>query len=279
MQSWRFSHASFHFFPYGILLALPTVLLLSLLQKNPDLSLPELSTYVSAHPKLSLLFFIWYILCLFLGKSRLILLFQTHQNRQKKNLDHMPSSWLGFTKALQIDTLFFALFLLILFIIALPSLFALFVNDASLATLLFLGELTLLPIILVGYLLREFTYFYSLLSPLTLKGSLEAASSLFSRQKFTCLTFGLHFFFVSLLFTFFFNFGMLSIVALLKQLPFLPENTMLFTVSLLVLGWYEIFRQALWFHFFQSIARPKDPTPDEMVSVTLEKKVPEISGV
>lgn len=280
LESWHLTRASWKFFLYGALLGLPSAVIIALLETQPTLSEAELATLVTNHLGYCISFFLVYLCSLFIGKSHLILSFQEYTKKNFREHSLFPHLLLTpFMKALRIDLAFFFFALIILVLLALPALAATLMENNAVPALLLLGKLTLLPIIAIGYFIREFTYFYFLLSPLTFRGSLEAGSNLFFRQKSACLSFGLAFLLLILLFTFSFNFVMLSIVALLKQMPLLPTTIGFFLAALIILGWYEVWRQALWFRFFQAIARPKDPAPDEAVPVALEKKVPEISGV
>lgn len=280
VESWHLTRASWKFFLYGVLLALPSAAIITWLETQPTLSETELAALVTNHPWYSVFFILVYLCLLFIGKSHLILSFQEYTKKNFREHSLFPHLLLTpFVKALRIDLVFFLFALVILALLALPALAAVFMESSAVPSLLFLGKLTLLPIIAILYFIREFTYLYFLLSPLTFRGSLEASSNLFFRQKSACLSFGLAFLLLILLFTFSFNFVMLSIVALLKQMPLLPMTAGFFLSALIILGWYEAWRQALWFCFFQAIARPKDPAPDEAVPVTLEKKAPEISGV
>lgn len=228
-------------------------------------------SYIINHPYSSALFLVFSLFCLFFGKSRLIILLEAYRKNTAAPYT-LRSFATSFTKAFRIDSILFLFLTALLFILTIPSFF----SSGSPEPLYFLSVFTLLIIILIGSIIREFTYFYFLLSPLLLKGSFEAACNLFFREKKSCLSFGFLFLSFLLLFTFSYNFAILSIVALLKQVSFFSSTGITFVLVLIIFSWYEIFRQALWFHFFQSIARPKDPTLDSGLSVTLEKKIPEM---
>ncbi len=250
------------------------------MEAHPTNAQVQLEILTMNHPLFSLLSFLGYCALLFIGKSNLILLFQAHTKKRLQtwsfSLQKLSAS---FMKALRIDLLLFFFLTLVMLILAFPPLVSLLIKDAPLQSLLLLSKLTLLPIIFMGYVIREFTYCYFLLSPLSLKASLEAGSNLTFRQKRLCFSFGLTFLLISILFTFSFNFVMLSIVALFKDISFFHPQILVFIGSLLILGWYEVWRQALWFQFFQFLAKPQDPSPDTELVTALEKKIPEISGV
>ena len=280
IESWHLARASWKFFLYGVLLALPSAVIITFLETQPALSETELTTLVTNHPGYFGLFLLAYLCSVFIGKSHLILLFQEHTKKNFRERSLFPKFLLTpFMKAFRIDLVFLIFALLILTLLALPAVAATLLGSSDLSSLLFLSKFTLLPIIAIGYFIREFTYLYFLLSPLTFRSSLEASSNLFFRQKSVCLSFGLAFLLLILLFTFSFNFVMLSIVALLKQMPLLPMMASFFLCILIILSWYEAWRQALWFRFFHSIARPKDPTPEGVLPVALEKEVPEMPTV
>ncbi len=276
--SFKFSLGQKSFFLFGFLMALPAIILTLFLQRNTIETPQELLTILLDHPLECILFMVGYLLFHLVGKSSLISLF--HSSFEKKErTPKQPSFIASFWKALRIDAVLFSFFAVILFIIALPTLLSFWLEQDASQSLLFLTELTLLPILFIGYFIREFTYCYCLLSPLTLRGSFEASSNLFIRNKYNCLSFGIAFLCIALLFTFFLNFVMLSIVALLQNVSFFSEQGIFFVVSLMFVTWYETWRQSFWFHFFQTLAKPKSPSADESVAVPLEKKVPEISGI
>lgn len=266
IESFRYSHQRRKFFFFGFLLALPPATFL-LLQRVYDIT-------TGATLLLSCFFLFWYGASVVFGKSHLIALLEAHKKKSIPKELFLPLS--SFIKALGIDAFFITGLIVVAFFVSLPPLVASFFGHTALAPLVLLSELTLLPILFIGYLLREFTYFYAFLSPLTIKSSLEAGANLFLRQKAACLFFEVHFILLNLLFTFLFNLVMLSIVALSQTVfPFATE-LFFFLVTLVLLSWFEIFKQALWFHFFESIARPKKPASD--IPQTLKGEV-EMPGV
>lgn len=276
--SFKFALSQKKFFLFGFFMALPALTLPFLLEKNAIETPKELLAILLAHPLECTLFLVGYLFFQLIGKSALIFLFHSSFEKKTGTLRSLHSSLLAsFRKALRIDVILFTFFAVTLFIIALPSLLSFSLNHEASDSLLFLTELTLLPIIFTGYFIREFTYCYYLLSPLTLKGSFEASSNLFFQNKYHCLSFGVAFLCLALLFTFFLNFVMLSIVALLQNVSIFSEQGIFMVTSLILVTWYEVWRQSFWFHFFQALAKPKSPSLTETV-VSLEKKIPEISG-
>lgn len=272
IESFRCSHQRRKFFFFGFLLALPPATLL-LLQRVYDITTgTALLEHIRQFPVLSCFFLLWYGASVLFGKSHLIVLLEAHKKKSSPKKLFLPLS--SFTKALSIDALFITGLLVITLIVSLPPLVASFFGNTTLAPLVLLSQLTLLPIFFIGYLLREFTYFYAFLSPLTLKSSLEAGANLFLRQKATCLFFEVHFILLNLLFTFLFNLVMLSIVALSQTVLPLATELFFFLVTLVLLSWFEIFKQALWFHFFESIARPKKPASDLPQTLKGEVEMP-----
>lgn len=276
--SFKFSLVQKRFFLFGFLMTLPAVILTFFLQQNTVETPGELLSILLTHPLGCVLFVVGYLFFQLIGKGSLISLF--HASFEKKQASSTPSSLVtSFWKALRIDAVLFSFFASILFIIALPTLLSFWLEHDASESLLFLTELTLIPILFIGYFIREFTYCYFLLSPLTLRDSFEASSNLFIRNRYNCLSFGIAFLCIALLFTFFLNFVMLSIVALLQNVSFFSEQGIFLVASLIFVTWYEVWRQSFWFHFFQTLAKPKSPSADEPVTVPLEKKIPEISGV
>lgn len=273
--SFKFSLSQKSFFLFGFLMAFPAIILAFFLQRNTIETPQELLAILLTSPVECTVFMFGYLFFHLVGKSSLISLFHS-SCKKKERSPKQPSFIASFWKALRIDAVLFSFFAIILFVIALPTLLSFWLEQDAFQPLLFLTEFTLLPILFIGYFIREFTYCYFLLSPLTLRGSFEASSNLFNRNKYNCLSFGIAFLCLALLFTFFLNFVMLSIVALLQNVFFFSEQGIFFVVSLIFVTWYETWRQSFWFHFFQALAKPKSPSTDESVVVPLEKKIPEM---
>lgn len=273
-ESWdtSFSRTSFLFF--GFLIALPFAVQTIAL---PDTSLMEatLLTRITEHPLLTLLLIGSFFIFKLFGKSNLVIVLHRNTEKdQQAGKKHLAfrEMFRNFKKALLLDLTLALFFFFLLFILALPSLVSFFSLGTIPETLLMLSALILIPVIIISFFIREFSFFYFLLSPLRLKGSFEAASSLFTKKRNLCLTFGIFAILQTLLFTFFLNLAMLGIVALSQKMtPFLSETVLIFFGTLLPLSWYEVFRQALWLNFFKRLATPKNPTPAETVDILLEK--------
>jgi hypothetical protein len=273
-ESWdtSFSRTSFLFF--GFLIALPLAVQTIAF---PDTSLMKTTflTGIAEHPLLTLLIIGSFFIFKLFGKSNLIVIL--HQNTEKDKQAGMKrlsfrEIFRNFKKALLLDLAIALFFFFLLFILALPSLMSFFSLGTIPETLLILSALILIPVIIISFFIREFSFFYFLLSPLRLKASFEAGSSLFTKKRNLCLAFGLFATLQTLLFTFFLNLAMLGIVALSQKMtPFLSETILIFIGTLFSLSWYEVWRQALWLNFFKRLAAPKNPTPEKTVDVLLEK--------
>jgi hypothetical protein len=92
--------------------------------------------------------------------------------------------------------------------------------------------------------------------------AIRTATNLFVRHFTLCLAFVLFFFIIVGVFTFFANIVMLGIVVLSARIaPTVPYLLPYFLGSMVLLTWYGIFRQTLWFFFFTALAAPKEETP------------------
>lgn len=278
LESWRLSISRRRLYIFGLCIALPGAALLVFLQTEPVLTQAFFESFVAQHLFIAVLFLVWYFFFVLFGKSNLIVTLNEalHTNAPQKN-SSFSTSITPLKKALSIDLTIVGFFLILMVVFSLPAMLSSFLLGTLPASLLLLEKLALLPVIIIGYFVREFAYLYFLLSPLRLKASFEASSNLFMTRRFHCLSFGLFFLCISILFTFFMNLAMLGIVALLqKLLPVGNELITLFVISLIFLTWYEIFRQALWFTFFRFLATPKEKTTNETVITPIEEKVTEV---
>lgn len=278
-ESWRLSFTRFSFFLFGFLIALPAVIISVLLTPLEELTLPELQTYLIAHwLPAALLLFGAFIFTLY-GKGNLIVTLNATLSQKSaipKKVSSFSRSLYIFKKVLLIDLVIFGGLIMVLLTLSLPSLIAFLTIGSVPKGLVSLGIITLLPVIIIGFFLREFTFFYFLLSPLRLFPGLEAGANFFLRFRSLCLLFGALFVFTGLLFTFSLNLVMLGIVALLQTLfPAISTLTVFFIGNLIAITWYEVFRQTLWLTFFTRLATPKDPVPEEAVPI-LKEEVSEI---
>ncbi len=278
-ESWdtSFSRTSFLFF--GFFIALPLAVQTIAL---PDTSLPQTALLEKAarHPLLTLLLIGSFFVFKLFGKSNLVT--TLHQNTKKNERAEKKNPFFqeasrNFKKAFLLDITLALFFLILFLVLALPSLISFFTSGTVPETLLVLSALILIPVVIISFFVREFSFFYFLLSPLRLKASFEAGATLFTKKRNLCLAFGLFALLQTLLFTFFLNLAMLGIVALSQKVtPFLPETILLFSGTLLSLTWYEIFKQALWLNFFKRLATPKNPVAKEVTDALFKEKVSEI---
>lgn len=264
---------------FGCILALPNVILFTIMERYELRTSASLQSFATDHLVSTLLFVIVSVSFMLIGKSALILMLEKRKRHARSSdAGVLPSRFNAFLKALRIDLALLLFFVLIVSILALPLLLSAGTEGSASDTLLLLAEFTLLPIIFITYIIREFTYYYFLLSPLTLKSAFEASIQLFSRHKQNCLHFGFLFLLFGLLFTFLLNLVMLSIVTLLP--PTGSSIDIVFFIIPLLIGitWYEVFKQVFSFEFFQTLARPKSPLPRESVPQILKEEA-EIPGV
>ncbi len=276
-ESWRISFTRASFFIFGLFMALPFVGQFFLPTQMTE---KAWFTFFQTHPLL--IFFVLFTLSLskLFGKSNLIVALH-HLTKEKTPLRifSFQSLWKNFVKGVFIDTLLFVFFLLLFAILLLPSLFSFLFLGTLPHALPFLGLLIFLPVALMSFFIREFSFFYLVLSPLSLRASFEASTTLFMKHRNVCLLFGLFTLLIGVLFTFSLNLAMLGIVALFRGNPFLSEEGALVGTSLFFLSWYEIFWQALWLNFFKRLATPKNKAPEEAHQVGYEEKISEIPSV
>lgn len=273
-ESWDTSFARTSFFFFGFFIALPLAIQTIIL---PDTSLTEIAFLerITRHPLLVLILISLSFIFKLFGKGNLIV--TLHRNdSETERAEPKPLSFRetakNFKKAFLLDLAIALFFLALVFVLTLPSLISFLMFGTIPETLLVLSLLVLLPVIIISFFIREFSFFYFLLSPIRLKASFEGSAALFTKRRNLCLAFGLFATFQTLLFTFFLNLAMLGIVALSqKMIPFLPETILIFAGTIFSLTWYEVWRQALWLNFFKHIATPKSPAPEETIDVLLEK--------
>lgn len=279
VTSWHLSRARARFYFFGLLIALPAVTLSLFLTPLENLPQEELLAYFTLHWLPLLPFLLTAILFTLYGKSNLIITLNHHLRHSLNTSFSLPQSLRPFKKAVMIDLATTCFFLLLLATLSLPSLVAFLTLGNIPHGLTSLGIFILLPIIVIGFFLRELIFFYFLLSPLRFYASLEASANFLVRFRSLCFLFGMMFIGISLLFTFSWNLVMLSIVALLQNIfPSISEDAIFFVGGVIAIAWYEVFRQALWFTFFTRLATPKDPAPTEVV-VVLKEEASELPSV
>lgn len=276
-ESWRTSFSRASLFVFGTLMALPFTgqfFMPAHLTEEPLKTLSE--------ERFFLLFFLFLGLSLakLFGKSNLIVaLNEVKASKNDPWSITLKKYWQYFTKAVFIDTLILIFFVILLTILLLPSLFSFAFFGTFLPLLLFFGMLILVPVIFISLFIREFSFFYFLLSPLKIRSAFEASAALFMKHRGLCLLFGLFSLLIGILFTFSLNLAMLGIVALFHNNPFLSEEVALVGAGLFFLAWYEVFWQAMWLNFFKQLATPKNEAPEESTKVSFEEKASEIPSV
>lgn len=271
-EAWRLSLRRRQFWVFGIILALPVfaqTLLLSDLPKEASL----LSSYVLDHPLELLSFFLISLVASLLGKAGLVLSFHFSSKDDTSRLSSatfIQAVW----RSCVIDGAVFLFLLSLGLVLIIPFLVAFFVLGSIPSTLHWLALVVVIPITLVMLIVREFTYFYFLLTPgLRFRSALNASIALFQKHSLPSLQFILLVLSLTFLFTFSLNLAMLSIVALSHLFfPTLSTSVMVTIGSFLALSVFEVIRQGVWFLYFERLAKPKDPIRDAG-TVSIEKEV------
>lgn len=282
LSSWQFSRARKIFFVFGFFLALPVAVQSFFLPATDTSAINQWSETFLLHPLIGLLYLSASFIVALFGKGNLIVALENGRrgNDAKRTLS-FPSFRSSFLRALTIDASIGFFLIVFLLLLSLPTVVATRTLGSVPESLFTLSLITFIPVAVVLFFIREFTYYYFLLSPLNLTSSAEAAVRFFLRHRPTCLWFGFLVFLFSLLFTFFLNLAMLAIVVLFQKFaPAVPESVVIFGGGLVGFTWYATFRQTLWFTFFQSLAVPKDKKrTDQETGTILEEKVSEIPSV
>ncbi|MFZ2187303.1 MAG: hypothetical protein WAV46_01615 [Candidatus Moraniibacteriota bacterium] len=237
---------------------------------NADLakisSLEELFRAIVQKTPQEVFFFSLLLLGLFvvsvIGKSNLIvaLSFIVHKHQLPNHPGTPRAVRNNFLRAFSIESLTLLFLLAVIGILCVPLLIASRTNPGALPTLISFGFLTFLLIALIVFLIKQFTLFYLLFSSLSLRGSIETGSFLFSRFMSLSFFFALFSFILTLLFTFFVNLVILGITVLWEKFGLSAGGMVLpsFALSALFLTWFAIFEQALWLAFFKAIASPQE---------------------
>lgn len=264
LQAWRASISKKLPWLFGSILALVSLAEIHLSNQLPvDLSFEELLMLVSekdSHAWLSIcLFFLALFIISTFGKSNLIASLSFVAG--KKNLPNYPNSFgairKNFSRAFILESLFFCFLLLAIGIVSLPLIIASSYNREAMQSLVTLGFVTLIPIIILIFFIRQYALFYLILSPLSIRGAIEAGCALFSRFVFPSFLLGLFLYALSTLFTFCLKLVILGIVTLANKasLP-IGEVTLSLIIGLAFFSWLAIFQQSLWLAFFKAIATP-----------------------
>lgn len=216
------------------------------------------------------------------GKGNLIasLSFLTNKNDLPNHPTTLRALSKNFVSTFFLECIAFLFLVALIGIFSLPVLIASGTNPGAVPILLDFAILTFIPIAFIVSLIKEFSFIYVLLSPLKIRGAIEASRILFSRNKARSFFFALLALLLTGLFTFCINLVILGITALSEKISLLgaKESISLF-VSLILFTWFTIFLQALWIIFFKSIARVKtDPIVEEKAPVE-GNIIPEIPPV
>ena len=278
-ESWRLSFARPHFFVFGLLLTISTAVRFFVFPSSETLTLPFLKEFLENHLLFVFLFIILSFLLATIGKSSLVMtLAKEMKNDRSSHSVPLPSLIPSIKKGFLIDLSLALFFLCLIIILLLPALVAILTLNTLPSALSLLSLTVLLLIGIAAFFIREFAYFYYLLSPLGFRSALESSALLFHHYRFLSLLFGLCFLSVTLLFTFSWNLVMLGIVALTQKIfPAVSENAVFLIGILVFFSWYELFRQSAWLIFFRHLALPKkDASEEEPLSV--ENGTPEVPG-
>lgn len=283
IESWRLSFSHISLLLFGLFAALPLSLQWIILPSATGMTKGDqvsIEQFVEGHPGTVMLFIVSALFFSLLGKSGLVILLHHHTREAPlKKLPSLSAFFRAFKRAFLLDGAIVLFLTGLTFILVSPILISLAflsrVPDAL--NTLFLSAFFLMLVVM--FFVREFSFFYFLLSPLGLRSAIEAATALFFKNRSLSLLFGIFFLLIWGIFTFFAIIVMLDIVVLFQKfLPQIPEKALLVAVSLLFFSWYKVFLQTLWFIFFRHLARPQDSVPQEDAPQILKEKV-EISGV
>lgn len=233
------------------------------------------------------LVFIWLALFFFVGafgKGNLIV--SLSYIAGKVGLPNYPNTFgalrKNFFRTVVIDVAAFFSLIAAIAIILLPLGIASAKNPNVMNLLLTLGLLTLIPIVVVIFFIRQYSLFYFLLSPVSFRGSIETACALFSKFFLKSLSFGLFFVLLTAIFTFCLQFIILGIVFAADKISLpLEEQLVSLAVSFVFFAWFAIFQQAMWLAFFKSIAGTRDTqkVATEKENVLVGDNLPEIPPV
>ncbi len=274
IQSWNlsFSRATFLFFGFFMALPIAAQFLPPFSLDQPDAS--ALVAHVFASPGYSLLFLCLYFFSTLFGKGNLIYEFS---QEQKKNTPPPAKTlsrkrlWERTQRTFLIEILFGVFIFCMTLVLVLPSILSFFLFDKIPEALIFTGLLLYIPLLIITFFIHQFSLYYFLLSPLQITSAIERSILLFKRHRLPTLFFGIFSFSIYVIFTFSLNLAMLGGVALLQKVfSGTPESVLLFCLSLGFLTWYTVFSQALWFHFFIHLAKPKQTLLPEDPVLTKE---------
>lgn len=276
VQSWNLSFSRTTFLLFGFFMALPIASqFLILPEEITDVAI--LTEIILASPGYSLLFFCGSFLFTLFGKANLIQRLSLTQNTENAPRQipprHSPRDLIK--KMFLLETSFGIFLLGIGLILTIPSALSFVAYQRIPEALVLLGLIVFIPIVIILFFVRQFSYYYYLLSPLRLKSAIERGAVLFIRYRSPTFLFGIFYFFLYSIFTFSLNLAMLGGVVLFwKFFGDVSQPLFSFVGSLFFLSWYAVFEQTLWFRFFMSLAGPK-PAPQEDGVLIKEHGAPE----
>lgn len=279
LQAWRTSFSrAYMLYVFGFFIALPLVVqnfFFSPLTEETDTQV--LVSFLSDHALTIFFLTISFFLSSLLGKTGLIVL--VNRLSRKKDSPLSPSEgslFQAIKKCLRLELAVILFFLIVVLLLSSPLLIFFWSTQEFSPTLFLLGLLVFLPVAVVAFFIREFSFFYILLSKLSLRSALESSAALFSRHKFNSFIFVFILFFLGGIFTFFFNLVMLDITVLSEKFALTPPHKAIpIVLSLLFTLWWSVFKQAFWFFFFKEIATPDEPEKVE-AGILVKESSPEL---
>lgn len=277
VKSWRLSFACSRFYLFGLCIALPLASQLFFPLPHDSSDIMTLIPLIHSHFLFLSVFLIVICLSTIFGKSQLIpsLYKKIHPTNVETSNPSTKSLWKNFQKTILLELGFYFFLVCIFFVLSLPSITSFFLFKMISDTLIHLGFFAGILIFLLTFLIKEFSLFYYLLSPLRLLPAVERGSIFCMKRLSTTIFFLTTYFLFSLLFTFSLNLVMLGGVVLSQKLHLSESSTLVaFLISLPCLVWYAVFSQSLWLTFFLELATPKSTTPKESPLV-VSNQVPE----
>ncbi len=279
-KSWHLSFARASFFVYGGVLSIPILVQVFFPSLSTDLSPALIQEYIAHNPFSSCITLLLFFSSIVFGKSRLILgLAEALKEKKSRPQTDWRSFALSLKKGFLIDSRFAFFSILLITVVALPSLMAMAIIGTVSSVLTFLSLSVLLPVLFTASLIREVLYLYLLLTSLRFQSSLETSIHFFNKYRSIIFSFGFFILGLSLLFTFSSNLVMLGIVALLRStLSSLSEGIIISGGTFILFAWYEVFRQAMWLIFFEQLARPQN-NPEKEGELIIKEGVTETSSL
>ena len=280
VKSWRLSFACSRFYLFGLCIALPLASQLFFPLPHDSSDIMTLIPLIHSH----FLFFSVFLIVICLSTIFFFFLLipslykKIHPTNVETSNPPTTSLWKNFQKTILLELGFYFFLFCIFLVLSLPSITSLFFFKMISDTLIHLGFFAGILIFLLTFLIKEFSLFYYLLSPLHLLPAIERGSIFCMKKLSTSIFFLMTYFLFSLLFTFSLNLVMLGGVVLFQKLNLSESSTIVaFLISLPCLVWYAVFSQSLWLTFFLELATPKSTAPKE--PVLFQEKVSEIPSI